>query len=93
MSVYVDNMRSRVGRLVLCHMMADTTEELHAMADRIGMKRHWCQYEGTDREHYDVSLAKRALALRYGAVEITPKDMVRIVQERRRARIGITRTK
>lgn len=29
-----------------CHMTADTPEELHAFAKRIGLKREWAQHEG-----------------------------------------------
>jgi hypothetical protein len=66
MTVYVDNMRAKYGRLVLCHMIADTEAELHAMADRIGVARKW--YQG---DHYDIALSKRAEAVAAGAVEIT----------------------
>jgi hypothetical protein len=41
--VYIDNMRAKYGRLVLCHMIGDTDEELHAMADTIGVARKWWQ--------------------------------------------------
>jgi len=66
MAVYVDNMRARVGRLIMCHMIADTEDELHVMADQIGVARRW--YQG---DHYDIALSKRYLALEAGAVEIT----------------------
>ena len=75
MSVYVDTMKARYGRLVLCHMVADTSDELHAMAERIGVGRKWCQSEGTYREHYDICKSKRALAITFGAQEITRSQL------------------
>lgn len=70
MTVYVDNMRAPYGRMVMCHMFADTTTELNAMADSIGVARKWIQFPGTPREHYDICLAKRAQAVNAGAKEI-----------------------
>jgi len=74
MSAYVDDMRAPFGRMVMCHMTADTTEELLAMADRIGVARRWLQKAGTWQEHFDISLSKRALAIKAQAVEVTRVD-------------------
>lgn len=82
MSVYVDDMRAAFGRMIMCHMVADSSEELHAMAGAIGVARRWCQYPGTKREHYDIALSKRALAVKLGAVEITWLELGRRVLER-----------
>ena len=59
MSVYVDDMRAPFGRMIMCHMIADTSDELHAMAARIGVARKWCQYPSTSKEHYDIALSKQ----------------------------------
>lgn len=85
--VYVDDMQRRYGRMIMCHMLADTSEELHAMADRIGLDRKHCQYPDTPREHYDISLGKRRLARRLGAVEITMRGAVELIHARE-ARYG-----
>ncbi|MEJ8837559.1 DUF4031 domain-containing protein [Ramlibacter sp. AN1133] len=69
--VYVDDMRAQVGTMVMCHMIADSDEELHAMADRIGVSRRWFQHPGRPTRHYDISLSKRALAVAANAVQIT----------------------
>jgi hypothetical protein len=61
-SVYVDDMRARYGRMIMCHMLADTPAELHAMADRIGVARRWFQNKAST-PHYDIALSKRALAV------------------------------
>jgi hypothetical protein len=83
MSVYVDDMRARFGRMVMCHMIADASEELHAMAARIGVARRWVQDEGMHREHYDVSLGARREAVKLGAVEVTQMQLGRILRSRR----------
>lgn len=85
MTVYVDNMRARLGRMVMCHMVADTDDELHTMADRLGLRRRWHQKPGTPHSHYDICLAKRAEALNLGAVEIDAKGLVAIIRGKRGA--------
>ncbi|WP_404291484.1 DUF4031 domain-containing protein [Microvirga sp. RSM25] len=69
MPVYVDDVRIPYGRMLMCHMWADTREELHAMADRIGVRRKWFQRPPkASWEHYDICLTKRAQTVRYGAI-------------------------
>lgn len=75
MSVYIDDMQAPYGRMIMCHMIADTSEELHRMAAMIGVQRKWCQKEGTHREHYDISLVKKSMALRAGAQAITQREL------------------
>lgn len=87
MSVYVDNMRARYGRMVMCHLLADTTEELLLMVDRIGVNRRWLQKPGGPSEHFDICLSKRAEAVAAGAVEITMRDAGRLVAAKRQARL------
>ena len=77
MTVYVDDMEAmlrpahRRGRTyILCHMIADTDAELHAMADRIGVARKWFQ-----GDHYDIAKSKRALAVKHGAVELDRRTL------------------
>lgn len=75
MAVYVDDMRASFGRMVMCHMVADTLTELHAMADRIGIARRWYQGPPYGRwAHYDIALSKRADAIASGAIEITWRE-------------------
>lgn len=82
MTVYVDEARHPFGRMVMAHMVADSREELFAMADKIGVARKWLQHKDQWHEHFDVSKGKRDLAVRYGAVEVTSKDLVRFLRDR-----------
>jgi hypothetical protein len=85
MTVYVDSMRAHYGRMVMCHMIADTTTELVEMADRIGVARRWIQNAGTHKEHFDVSLGCRALAVKHGAQEVTMMQLGRIIRAKKAA--------
>lgn len=79
MAVYVDKTRHHYGRMVMCHMCADTIDELYAMVDKIGVARRWIQNYGIPHSgisHYDICLSKRKLALRYGAIEVDSKWLV-----------------
>ena len=76
MAVYVDDMylspAGQFGRMKMSHLLADTDEELHAMADKIGVARRWWQSpEKTSGSHYDIAKAKRSQALAWGAIAIT----------------------
>ena len=73
--VYVDDMRAQYGRMVMCHMVADTLDELHAMADKIGVSRRWFQNK-SGHPHYDIALSKRKLAIQFGAQKITTLQLV-----------------
>ena len=83
MTVYVDRARNRLGRMVMCHMIADTLDELHAMALLIGMHREW--FQPASFPHYDVSLTRRALALQFGAIEVDRRELVTVMRRCRRA--------
>jgi len=84
MAVYVDNATHRYGYMIMCHMIADTLEELHAMADKIGVKREWFQLKRLDMPHYDICRSKRKLAVKYGAKEVDSREIVRILIKRYR---------
>lgn len=80
--VYVDDMYAPFGRMLMCHMVADSTEELLRMADRIGVARRWIQKVGTPHEHFDVCKSARAKAVKLGAKEISMWDLGYILNKR-----------
>lgn len=85
MAVYVDDMEAGFGQMVMCHMMADTTEELLGMADKIRVQRKWIQKAGTYKEHFDIAKSKRALAVKAGAIEISWSETGRKMQAKKHA--------
>lgn len=77
MACYVDDVRHKFGNMVMCHLWADTEEELLAMVDAIGVQRKWIQGHptlsfGKHKEaswvHFDIALSKKAMAMQRGAV-------------------------
>jgi len=77
MTVYVDDARHRFGCMVMCHMWADSLDELLAMVDRIGVARKWIQghptlsfgkHRNASWVHFDIAASKKALAIQHGAV-------------------------
>jgi hypothetical protein len=95
MSVYVDNARipATVGRITgrWSHLSADTREELHAFAARIGLRRAWFQDKPHPcggpglHWHYDVTDSKRRAALAAGATDIDLRRWADIIAARRAA--------
>lgn len=96
MSVYVDPLMGCVPNPrwkwdKSCHLVADTLQELHAFAARLGLKRAWFQdfRRGAEPgqllgvQHYDLTEGKRAAAVAMGAVEIDRVRMVELMREQR----------
>lgn len=63
------------------HLVADTIEELHEFAQKIGLKREWYQHK--TMPHYDLTTGKRMLAIGLGAIQIGTRKLVDILQEQR----------
>src|SRR5688572_28937888 len=84
--VYVDNFyitgAGNFGRMKMSHMIADTTEELLQMADKIGVARKWIQHAGTTREHFDVCMSARTKAIKLGAQALGFRELSEIISRR-----------
>lgn len=80
--VYIDNFNAPYGRMKMCHMIADSTEELLETADKIGVQRKWIQDAGTYSEHFDICLKKKVRALDFGAKEISMMELGRMLGKR-----------
>ena len=86
MAVYVDDAVTLWRGQRWAHLMADTLDELHAFAARLGLRRDKFQ-DKTSGAHYDVPAPLREEALRLGAVAISRHD------DRARMRAVIARAK
>lgn len=85
MSVYVDCEKNKFRHMVMSHMVADTVDELHAMADRLGLLRRWFQISRNGMPHYDICQTKRVLAITLGAIEIDRRQLVQLIKKHRAA--------
>ncbi len=84
MTVYVDDAFIPYRSMLMCHMIADTEDELHAMAAKIGIQRKWYQAKSSI-PHYDISKGKRDLAVGFGAKEVTGQELVKIARGKKEA--------
>lgn len=83
MAVYIDQMNAKFGRMIMCHMMADTTDELIQMAKNIGVNTKWIQDKGTPHEHFDISLGKKKIAIeKFGAIEVGWREIANLIKRR-----------
>jgi hypothetical protein len=89
-TVYVDEIRRYPTSIACfkggsCHMTADTLDELHAMANRIGLRREWFQDKWV--KHYDLTPPKRELAIAAGCVFVPARQQaIARVEARQKAR-------
>lgn len=70
MTVYVDDAVMPWRGQRWAHLMADTLDELHAFAARLGLPRHAFQ-DKRSGAHYDVTAAMREHAIALGATPIS----------------------
>jgi hypothetical protein len=100
MSVYVDDAfiqasvpnGSATHSSKWCHLTADTPEELHAFAARLGLKRSYFQPgkpiggKPSPFWHYDLTESKRARAIALGARAVPYRELPEICRAREAAR-------
>jgi hypothetical protein len=78
-SVYVDSLRPCVKNKhwkydYSCHLFANTTAELLEFAKMIGLKPGWIQRGNL--VHFDLNAAKREVAVKQGAIEVSGQFLV-----------------
>ena len=91
LTVYVDDwrqpatVRGRADRW--SHLLADDPDELHALAQALGIPRRGYQVHRRSAalNHYDLPEVLRLEAIERGAVAVTWREMARLTREWRRA--------
>ena len=88
MACYVDTVRSYPDAGLrfteFCHLLADTRDELHAMAAAVGMPR-WTFQDHPWRWHYDLPEHLREAAVARGAQIVTMHEVGALLRRRKAA--------
>lgn len=76
MAVYVDPAVFPWHGARWCHLTADSEDELHAFARRLGLRRRWFHSRPSRpwADHYDLAEPTRREAVGLGAREITRRE-------------------
>jgi hypothetical protein len=93
MAVYIDDWRVPWRCEEWSHLIADTTQELHAFAARLGLGARRFHHKPTRpwKDHYDVPESLRSQAILLGAKSIASEEAARMLRARRLAlREGVT---
>jgi Protein of unknown function (DUF4031) len=92
MTCYVDAVReypdAGLRHTRFCHLLADTREELHELADALGIPRRYFQ-DHPWRWHHDLPEPLRDQAIALGARELTLRE-VGLLLRRRKAELGMS---
>lgn len=80
MGCYVDTPRWMRKDVPSGHLVADSVDELHAMAEVIGIERHWFQGHAIII-HYTLLASFRDAAIAAGATALDQKDWGRKIQQ------------
>jgi len=72
MAIYVDTPIHVLRDRLMCHMFSPDLDELHVMAERLGIQRRWFQDPEAMQvswPHYDIDQTRRQLAVEFGAIQ------------------------
>jgi hypothetical protein len=93
MAVYVDDAVWPWRGQLWCHLAADSLDELHAFAKKIGMKRVWFQCPPKTRyPHYDLNENRRRVAIEKGALAVDKRVLLgktKLLMEQYRDQVAI----
>lgn len=81
--VYVDKRKYNYKHMVMCHLLADSKLELLEFANKLNLNSKHIQFENTYKEHFDICLTKRKLAIQLGAIEISNKELYSLLNIKR----------
>lgn len=87
MAVYVDDAIWHWHGRMWCHLLADSTDELHRFAALLGI--HRSSYQGpprTSKPHYDLTAWEQRLAIARGASPCGREEIIAVLRRVREAK-------
>ena len=66
----------------MSHLLADTDEELHAFASKLGISRNYHQCKKSNHSHYDICQSKRGQAIHLGALILSRRELALLLRSR-----------
>ena len=93
MGVYIDEPVFERFGMRWCHLTADTAHELHAFAERLGLRRTRFQTKPGRpwTDHYDLPEPRRIEAVALGAIEVSFREMGALLARKREAAVDPAR--
>ena len=81
MAAYVDRPKWYWRDQYWCHLLADSLDELHDFAGRLGKPRR--AFQAKRLPHYDLTVGQRRIAIDLGAIEVRSRDIVLLARRLR----------
>lgn len=74
--VYIGKREYKLGGMIMSHMAADTLDELHLMASKLGIdSRHFQNKEG--KPHYDLCKSRKLIGIqKYGCKLVDDRELI-----------------
>lgn len=76
MAIYIGTKEYKYDRTIMSHMVADTLEELHEMAENCGIVRR--HFQDGKRPHYNVCKESKKLVINKGAILVNNKTIIEL---------------
>lgn len=74
--VLIGKNKYKLGRMYLSHMASDSLAELHDMAEKLGVRKHFQNKKG--KPHYDICQSNKLKAIQLGAIEVSDKEIIKM---------------
>lgn len=75
--VYVGEREYKYGRMIMSHMAASTLDELHKMAESVGVAKIHFQ-DKVGKPHYDICKQNKLKAIELGAIEVDDRKIIEL---------------